>query len=247
MDQQYLNKKLFEAVEKGDVNMVKQLIQEGADVNANYFRHGHLYERTHALLVAVDNEDIEMIKTLIEMGADINGTDHYGNTPLILSVQEGNMELIEYLVEHGADLDKKNDFGETALRYSLYVENDNIPIYLLEHGADYSNVRERYVFQQVLKNETEILKDELTNNYLTLERGTPQVNIENRTKSLLPKNLLLKTIYEKPYQEYCSNIDGKVPPIQLIALANILKLDYNINITWIDLCDKIKNILYLLL
>ena len=68
----------------------------------------------------------------------------------------------------------------------------------------------------------------------------------SKIKSVLPKNLLLKSVYETPYQQYCPAGKG-LPPIQLIALANILKLDYTLDISWVDLCDKVKNVLYMLL
>ena len=105
----------------------------------------------------------------------------------------------------------------------------------------------RYYYDLIVKNETNQLKEELTNDYLSLEKGTPQINLQHRSKSAIPKNLLLKMVYEKPYREYCLNIDRELPPIQLIALANILKLDHNINITWVQLCNRIKRALYLLL
>jgi len=46
--------------------------------------------------------------------------------------------------------------------------------------------------------------------------------------------------YRAPYEELCSLIKGEIPPIKLIALANLLKIEYNMNISWKELCGKVK-------
>ena len=114
------NKSLFEAVKKADVEQVKLLIAEGADVDAKW---GDLYnekwpdaenENTRKnlsllrkkwrderppLWYAVDVDKIELVMLLVESGADVNaGTGH----PLGKAVNDNNTAIAEYLIDHGA-------------------------------------------------------------------------------------------------------------------------------------------------
>ena len=56
------------AVIRGDVEMVRQLLRTGADVNARD-RHGQT-----ALMLAAHRGYREMVETLVEGGADLNRT-----------------------------------------------------------------------------------------------------------------------------------------------------------------------------
>ena len=192
--------------------------------------------------------NINRVKKLIENGANLDHINSYGETPLFWATYYGNFDVVKYLTEHGANVNQTSNDGSTPLILAINKSRLEIVKELTEHGADWSTIKNHSIFEEIIKEHTNKLKSELSQNYLTLERSSPQtITAEGKVKSSLPKNLLLKTVYENPYQELCSSIDGKLPPIQLIALANILKLDYSIDITWRDLCNRIKNVLYLLL
>ena len=66
---------LHEAARKGNVEIVKMLLKEGADVNAR-----DKYGRT-ALYVAAWRGHVEIVKMLLKEGADVNAADNDGNTP----------------------------------------------------------------------------------------------------------------------------------------------------------------------
>ena len=237
---------LIVASEFGYLDIVKYLIEQGANVNL-----GNNYGKT-PLFYASFEEYLDIVKYLTEHGANVNLGNNHEDTPLLLASKRGNLEMVKYLTEHGANVNQANDDEYTPLTLATRKGHLEVIRYLIEHGADYSKFKNNpkfiKLFNRIIKDETNKLRSELTQNYLTLERSTPQtITGEGKVKSSIPRNLLLKTIYEKPYQEYCSTIDGNLPPIQLIAIANILKLDYTIDITWLDLCDKVKGVLYLLL
>ena len=221
---------------------IADLIEGGANINEN-----DEYGRT-PLFTAVYMGKLDIVQYLIEHGADPNIPNNNNETPLYIASFSGRLDIVRYLIENNADpniVTSDDSPLSAAERYGHY----HVAKYLIKMGADTSTLdRNTNLFKEVLQDETNKLKGELTQNYLSIEQGTLQtITAEGKIKSLIPKNLLLKTVYEKPYQEYCSSVDGELPPIQLIALANILKLDYDIETSWIDLCDKIKNILYLLL
>jgi len=38
--------------------------------------------------------------------------------------------------------------------------------------------------------------------------------------------------------------NSEIPPVKLIALAKILKVDYDDKIEWSKLCDKVKHVIF---
>src|SRR4029453_8702571 len=71
---------LQDAARKGDATMVKQLLDEGVDVNTKF-----RYNAT-ALFYACDHGHLEVVKVLLGRGADMNVKDSfYGFTPLALA------------------------------------------------------------------------------------------------------------------------------------------------------------------
>ena len=69
-------------------------------------------------------------------------------------------------------------------------------------------------------------------------------------KSQIPKEILRQTVrqavYLNPYQELCEVVkNSNIPPIKLVALAKILKVNYNDKIPWNELCDKVKEAILL--
>ena len=231
-----------DAIYNHERSKIADLIEGGANINET-----DEYGRT-PLFTAAYVGLLDVVEYLIEHGADPNIPNNHNETPLYIASFAGRLDIVRYLIENNADpniVTSDDSPLSAAERYGHY----HVAKYLIKMGADTSTLdRNSNLFKEVLRDETNKLKKELTQNYISIEKGSPQtITAEGKIKSLIPKNLLLKTIYEKPYQEYCSSVDGELPPIQLIALANILKLDYNIDISWSDLCDRIKNILYLLL
>jgi ankyrin repeat protein len=89
-------KPLHLAVLNNQVEVVKYLIQKGADVNVTSIPN-HIYPLHLAAIVSA-----EICKILIEHGAKINVTDFNGDTPLDLAKRADNKEAIEILENYGA-------------------------------------------------------------------------------------------------------------------------------------------------
>ena len=84
---------LHDAAKKGDIAKVKQLISDGADVNAKNQR-GRL-----PLFLAASTE---IVRLLIEKGADFNIRTAYRQTPLSRAIQYKYKEVTNLLRKHGA-------------------------------------------------------------------------------------------------------------------------------------------------
>lgn len=114
------NVELIKAAYEGNLNIVKDLIENGADIN--YIDE---YCGT-ALHGAANNRNLEMVKYLIEKGADLNLVGLNQDTVLHDAVIHAHPEIAKYLIKHGANLDIANDQGYTALstaqRYSFRTE-----------------------------------------------------------------------------------------------------------------------------
>ncbi len=91
-----LNEKLLEAVKSNEIEEVKKLIKEGADVNVV-----DKYGKT-ALHKASYWGYSKIVKMLIEKGADVNMVDEYEITALYWASFEGHSEIVKMLEKAGA-------------------------------------------------------------------------------------------------------------------------------------------------
>ena len=124
--------KFLQAVEKSEVQKVKDLINKNATViDARDVTDGHT-----ALHIATRRRDSSWLRYLLTLGANPNIADKNGVTPLMLASQLGYVEGIALLASKGARVDTTNDAGETPL--ILAVHRHDIPMVriLLAGGAD---------------------------------------------------------------------------------------------------------------
>lgn len=82
-DEKKVSANLFTAIEKGDLDSVKTLIESGANVNAVD------YDMRTPLHVAVSVGSEEIIQALHKAGADVNAVDNFGLTPLSEAARQG--------------------------------------------------------------------------------------------------------------------------------------------------------------
>ena len=116
------------ASENGYVEVVKILIDNGADVNARdsmgrtpLHRASQKRKRNDEeyaqLSVANKEQIIETIILLIQKGADVNARDDDGSTPLHLAYKKGDEDIIGALKQAGADTKARNKLDETPEQY----------------------------------------------------------------------------------------------------------------------------------
>ncbi len=124
------NVELMNAVEKGNMVTVKNLIDAGVAVNATK------YEGSTALMSAAGSGHAEIVKLLLDVGAYVNARDRHGNTALTESMQNGHPEIAKLLIEEGANVNIRDNEGATALMLASQEGNTLIAKLLIEAGAE---------------------------------------------------------------------------------------------------------------
>jgi len=156
--------RLVDAMARQDAAAVRQLIDEGIDVNAGradgataLLWAAHWDEREVAelllgagananmaddhgvtpLIRASENASIGMVKALLAAGADASMAQVSGLTPLMVAAHTGSIEVVQALLGHGAEVNAETDeMGATALMWAVAAPHRNIVTVLLGHDAD---------------------------------------------------------------------------------------------------------------
>jgi len=102
------NNPLEEAVDSNDPQIVKLLIEKGANVR----------DSSLPLFSAAYSNSVEIAKILVENGADLNEATTDGRTPLMIAVEQGSYEMVRFLLEKGADVSRKDSHGDTVVQYA---------------------------------------------------------------------------------------------------------------------------------
>ena len=181
-----LSKALVKASKEGKLEIVKYLVEKGAQISAFH---------DEALRVATGMGHLEVVKYLVENGANINVKSPYvtdGHAlPLWEAATYGYFELVKYFLENGAKIDDMI-FQEISLYNSEgYSSEDYFEIikYLLENGANIHRDDEVIVF--------EAEKGHLENIKYLLEKGANIHTVEKfKKKSKTWKPEVVKYLVE---------------------------------------------------
>jgi len=143
------------AAAEGHFELVKTLVEAGADINSmdrwggtpldDAIRHG--FERVAAflkkngakhgrtnfgqdLLNAASSGDLATIKTLVESGISVDSVDYDKRTPLHVAVAARDVAIVEYLLSKGANPNAVDRFGGTPIteanRVGVRIGEDDI-------------------------------------------------------------------------------------------------------------------------
>jgi ankyrin repeat protein len=122
------NRALFEAAKKGDVEQVKLLIAEGADINASM---GDSTGPWTPLLHAASAGQAQVVKLLLQQGAKVDTGDLYGYTPLFYALWSRDEESVKAIISAGADTNKRPSENDLPPLFYAVWENYKIGIKIL--------------------------------------------------------------------------------------------------------------------
>ena len=103
---------LHKASYDGDMKKVNELIDEGANINAE-----DVIQMT-PLHYSCINGHLNVINTLLDMGADVNARDVIQYTPLHVASRYGHVKVVNILLDRGANVDARD-----VHQYTLYMKH----------------------------------------------------------------------------------------------------------------------------
>src|SRR5688500_11804583 len=125
-----------DAAMRRDVEQVRTLLKQGADVNAPQG------DGMTALHWAAEHGDAALAEMLIYAGARLTPVTRIGAyTPLHLAGKAGSAAVATVLIKAGADPNTRTASGAAPLHFAAASGNAATVAALLEHGAD-ANARE---------------------------------------------------------------------------------------------------------
>ena len=117
---------LHEAALLGNMEVVRQYIDSGADLNEKDPAGGG-----NPLHTAASFGQTEVVLALLNAGIDVNYINNEGSTPLHTAAFFGRIEIVKALLENGADITIRNGAGSTAL------ESVIVPFEMVQGIYDY--------------------------------------------------------------------------------------------------------------
>jgi ankyrin repeat protein len=94
----------------GYLDIVRLLLDRGANIEAADMKHGHT-----SLMLASQNGRLDVVKELLDRGANINAAGRPdGWTALIFASFMGHLDVVKELLDRGANIFAKNVSGVTA-------------------------------------------------------------------------------------------------------------------------------------
>ena len=129
---QKLNYQLQKACKIGSLDIVKILINNGAEINQYNSKNSNRYQ---PLIYASESGNLNLVKYLVENGANVNiknkewfhpNKEWIIYTPLYVAYKMNNYKIVEYLLEKGAkpvlDYDTSTELGKKIENIKLLQE-----------------------------------------------------------------------------------------------------------------------------
>ncbi len=130
-----LDEKLINEILSGNTEGVKNLILQGASVNARDALG------TTALMLACDFNYFDLVGLLISKNADLDATNQLGLTALHYAVQKRDLRVVRLLVnseenDTGKRINRKDERGNTPLHYAVESGNIEVVDFLIKRKAN---------------------------------------------------------------------------------------------------------------
>ncbi|MFZ2449988.1 MAG: ankyrin repeat domain-containing protein [Methylovulum miyakonense] len=138
---------LLQAATEGEAALVRQLLSDGADINA--MDEGGW----DALHRAVRQGNVETARILLDHGANPNTRENNsgyvcidadcsyrdlpeGNPVIVTAAKKSNEILVQLLIDHGADVYATDKYCDSALTFATKIGDTNLVQLLLNAGVD---------------------------------------------------------------------------------------------------------------
>jgi len=103
------------AVEKGHIDIVRTLMEFGADMEKELAAGK---EKKSALAIAASQGNLDIVRLLVTNGAKIEARDRMKRTPLMHAVMSGHAHVASFLVSLGANTTSADSSNNTVVHYA---------------------------------------------------------------------------------------------------------------------------------
>ena len=112
---------LASAVIRGNIDIVRMLLESGANCDSLYF-----FEGGNVLHYAVEHKMEEIVDALIRNNVSVNEKNEKGLTALMIAAEKGNLRIIRKLIQSNCDINAVDRTGSTAVMMSVthYLRNE---------------------------------------------------------------------------------------------------------------------------
>jgi len=178
---------LISSIIRKNLEIVKKLINMGADINI-------VYKGDTPLNYAVSKESVEIVNYLIEKGADVNLC-----LPIIEAAKTGNTKIFNILLNKGANIHVRDKYHRTVMHYAQKADEWKLKILLKKLGFKeikglYDKNRIEYYTEYYNQNKTDealaLLREEIID---------PSNSIDQNQAALRNHGLLLLKKYSEQY------------------------------------------------
>jgi len=132
------------AVQQGKIDLMKDLVTRGADVNEKTQGRGGRGAPPGRggggltpFLEAAQTGNVEMLKELIALGADPKAKGPDGSGGVMAATGSKKLEAVKMMVELGLDVNDGPKGRGSALHTAVRNGSNDIVQYLADHGADF--------------------------------------------------------------------------------------------------------------
>jgi len=163
INQLFANQKLVESSINGNIEILQEALNSGANIFTNHSITGWT-----APMLAASKGYIDIIKIFLAFGLDVNSKHNNsidrknGMTMLMMAASTGNVILINELLEIGAEVSQKDSIGATALYYAACLGRLDAVKILIAAGSDVSikiNTGKNILISATISGYVEIVKE----------------------------------------------------------------------------------------
>jgi ankyrin repeat protein len=169
------SEQLYDAVRRGDLGRVEEIIHGGL-VDINF---GSPSGKT-ALIAAIDRRRPDIALFLIQNGADVNKGSNRNYTPLHHAVMQKSVPMVEMLLSHGANPNIRNSNNDPPLNLAAWQGNQQMVDALRIGGAipNHSAMETLRIYHPKIVRDNK--KVNTLNTMYVMQEGLPEANVFNR-------------------------------------------------------------------